>query len=121
MAGLCDELGELLGQVDIRLLKNVGGVDPPLEAAVEPEPDHLPEPLPVAVEELGQGGFLAPRGAVYQIIKDAIVNGHNAPLYRRPARPRPLETTRPEPTIIIDCPETSAQDALAFDVRATMP
>jgi hypothetical protein len=50
--------GEVLGlppvDVEERLLEHVRGVDPPLEAAVHPEPDHPPQPAAVPAEELDE-------------------------------------------------------------------
>ena len=57
---------QLLGDVEIRLLEHVGGIDPPLEPAVEPQPHHLPQPFAVAAEQLGQRGLVALAGAVDQ-------------------------------------------------------
>ena len=38
---------QLLGDVEIRLLEHVGGIDPPLQPAIEPQPHHLPQPLAI--------------------------------------------------------------------------
>jgi hypothetical protein len=50
-------------QDEVRLLEDVGGVDAGLEAAVEAQPDHPPEPVPVAGEQLGHRRVAAPPGA----------------------------------------------------------
>ena len=45
---------QLLGDIEIRLLEHVGGVNPPLQPAIEPQPHHLPQPFAVSAEQLGQ-------------------------------------------------------------------
>src|SRR5262249_42500233 len=57
-------LGELAGparEVEEGLLEDVGGVEPALEAAVQPQADHLLEPLPVAVPERHEGVLIPGR------------------------------------------------------------
>ena len=53
--GPCGVFGESRGGVEVRLLDHVGGVDPPLEAAVEPQCDHPAEPGAVGIEQVRPG------------------------------------------------------------------
>src|SRR5262249_61614084 len=53
--GLLGERAGPAGEVEERLLEDVGGVEPALEAAVQAQADHPLEPLPVAVPELPEG------------------------------------------------------------------
>ena len=54
---------QLLGDIEIRLLEHVGSVDSPLQPAVEPQPNHLPQPFAIAAEEFRKGGLGRPRPA----------------------------------------------------------
>ena len=53
-----------LADIEIRLLEHVGGIDPAREPAVEPQADHPPQPIAIAVEERGQGRLVAGQGAL---------------------------------------------------------
>src|SRR5437773_784565 len=59
--GVRGELAGPAGEVEERLLEDVGGVEPALEAAVQPQADHPFEPLPVAVPELPEGVLIPGR------------------------------------------------------------
>jgi hypothetical protein len=47
-------LGQLLHQVQKRLLEHVRRVHPTLKPPIEPQPDHLPQPFSVAVKQARQ-------------------------------------------------------------------
>src|SRR5262249_9044100 len=53
--GFLGELAGPAGEVEEGLLEDVGGVEPALEAAVQPQADHPLEPLAVAVPERPEG------------------------------------------------------------------
>jgi hypothetical protein len=67
---------QLLRQVDVRVLEHVRGVDPPLQPAVEPEPDHAPESGAILREELGQDLLVPVGGAPDQVIDVSGIGVH---------------------------------------------
>ena len=67
--GVAGVLGEPLADVEIGLLEDVGRIDPAGEPAVEPQADHPPEPLAIAVEERGQRRLVAGQGAAEEKIR----------------------------------------------------
>ena len=60
------------GGVEVGLLDHVGGVDPALEAAVEPQGDHPPQPVAVPRQQLRPGPLVAPRGLLDQAVDVAV-------------------------------------------------
>ena len=56
-------LGEPPADVEIRVLEHVRGVDPAREPAIQPQADHLPQPIARAVEQRGQRRLVALQGA----------------------------------------------------------
>ena len=69
-------LGEAAADLQVGLLEHVGGVDPAREPAVEAEADHPPQPLAVAVEQLGQGRLVAGASAGQEVVGLARIAGH---------------------------------------------
>src|SRR5262249_21264583 len=59
--GVLSELAGPAGEVEERLLEDVGVVEPALEAAVQPYAYHPPQPLAVAVPELAEGVLIPGR------------------------------------------------------------
>ena len=53
-----------LADVEVGVLEDVGGIDPAREPAVEPQADHPPQPVAIAVEQRGQGRLVAGQGAL---------------------------------------------------------
>ena len=62
--GVAGVLGNPLADVEIGLLEHVGRIDPAGEPAVEPQADHPPQPVAIAVEERGQRRLVAGHGAL---------------------------------------------------------
>ncbi len=73
---------EVLGQpgdrLDLGVLQHVGGIDPPLETAIEAQGDHPPQPVAVTVEEAAPGIRVAGRGPGEQPVHLAGILGRYA-------------------------------------------
>ena len=61
--GVAGVVGDPLADVEIRVLEHVGRIDPAREPAVEPQADHPPQPVAIAVEERGEGRLITGQGA----------------------------------------------------------
>ena len=61
--GIAGVIANSLADVEIRLLEYVGGVDPAREPVVQPQADHPPQPIAIAVEERSQGRLVAGQSA----------------------------------------------------------
>ena len=74
--GVAGVVGEVLADLQEGVLEHVGRVHPALEAAVEPKPDHGPQPVPVAGEQV-VGRLLVAGGRPPQQVRDgAVVASH---------------------------------------------
>jgi hypothetical protein len=89
--------------IDACLLEHIRRVEPPLEPAVEPEPDHSLEPLAMAREELQECGLVAALDPVLQLDQSAGLAGHDPFPSRITARTQGLSTA-----------EKSLQDLFRF-------
>ena len=78
-------VGQPGGQVEIGLLEDVGRVDPSLEPAVQPQPDHLPQPRPVTFPERSEGRVFARSGAKQEVFGVIRALNHRCPPTRRNA------------------------------------
>jgi hypothetical protein len=67
--GVAGVLGEPLADVEIRLRDHVRGIDSARESPVEPQPDHPPEPIAIAVEERSRGLLVAGQGALEEKVR----------------------------------------------------
>ena len=57
---------QLLGDIEIGLLQDVGRIEPPLQAAVQTQPDHCAKSLAITAKQLGQRRGITGGGAVDQ-------------------------------------------------------
>ena len=64
--GLSRVVGQPPGGIEVRLLEDVGGIDPPLEASIEPQGNHAAQPGAAAIEERLPRELVAPRGSLDQ-------------------------------------------------------
>jgi hypothetical protein len=61
-------VGQTAGGFDHRFLDDVRGIDPAIEPTVEPQADHVPQPVAVAAEQFGNGPLVAPRRLSEQFV-----------------------------------------------------
>jgi hypothetical protein len=69
-------LGGAAVDLELGLLQDVGGIDAALEPAIQSEPDHPPQPVAIAGEQLGEGVRVPGAGAAQQVVGRARVDGH---------------------------------------------
>jgi hypothetical protein len=82
-------LREAPGHVEVGLLENVRGVEPPGHAVVEAEADHLAQPVAVVREQRPQGRRVPGPGPPQQVVGRRRRVGHGLPLRSIPgAGPR---------------------------------
>jgi hypothetical protein len=80
---LGDVLSRPPGDLKIGLLEHVRRVDPPPEPPVDAQANHVPQPLAVPGEQLGQRPLVAHLEAAEQVIIFALVlNAHGRPPLR---------------------------------------
>lgn len=82
------------GVVQVSLLEHVGGVDTTIQASVQTQAHHLPQPGAVAVEQLGLGLFVPGAGTAEQVVMFTLVAGPDRPPTSITGR-SPVSATRP--------------------------
>ena len=87
MVGLPGYSASRRGDVEVRLLEDVGRVDAPLQPAVEAQPHHLPQSPAVAGEQLRQRRLVSPHGLLHQGTH-VVGHGMHPLLSYRDIRPR---------------------------------
>jgi hypothetical protein len=74
--GVRDILTGAPSDVEVGLLQDVGGIDPPLEPPIEPQPHDPPQPIATPGEERDQRSLIATLDALEQVIEVAGVGDH---------------------------------------------
>ena len=72
-----EELGELAMGLQVRLLDQVGGVEPDLESPADQGPGQDPEIAPIKLQQQAPRGIVAGAGLLQELLGSRLVVGHS--------------------------------------------
>jgi hypothetical protein len=81
-----DVPADLLGDIKVNLLENIGGIEPGRNSGIEAKLNHVAQPRTIVVEQDGQRIFLASAEALQPLNRLwRLINHHACTLYRENA------------------------------------